>query len=56
MCLWLLDLVCGTFASLTSQVHVPLALCHGGSYLERAEVRSRGHYCGVSLGLLDLME
>lgn len=31
MCLWLLDLVCGTFFSLTSQVHVPLALCHGDS-------------------------
>lgn len=25
-CLWLLDLVCGTFSSLTSQVHVPLPL------------------------------
>lgn len=46
MCLWLLNSVCGTFSSLTSQVHVPITLSHGGSYLERAPVRPRGHCCG----------
>lgn len=47
MCLWLLDLVCGTFSSLTSQPGAcALPLCHGGSCLERAQVRSRGRCCG----------
>lgn len=47
VCLWLLDLVCGTFSSLTSQPGAcTLTLCHGGSYLERAQVRSRGRCYG----------
>lgn len=38
MCLLVVELVCVTFSSSTSQVHVPLTLCQGGSYLERAQV------------------